>query len=78
MLHTVGIMKRSSGNAFFGTTNDYDSLNDPTGNRRFLPITVNCGGSKNMWDDLTDEEVDQIWAEEGTVQKERPGIKQRH
>ena len=48
---------------FFGTTNDYDFLNDPTGNRRFLPITVNGGGRKNMWDDLTEEEVDQIWAE---------------
>lgn len=48
---------------FFGTTNDYDFLNDPTGNRRFLPITVNGGGSKNMWIDLTVEEVDQIWAE---------------
>ena len=48
---------------FFGTTNDYDFLNDPTGNRRFLPIVVNGGGSKNMWNDLTVEEVDQIWAE---------------
>lgn len=48
---------------FFGTTNDYDFLNDPTGNRRFLPITVNGEGTKNMWVDLTDEEVDQIWAE---------------
>lgn len=48
---------------FFGTTNDYDFLNDPTGNRRFLPIAVNGSGAKNMWVDLTDEEVDQIWAE---------------
>lgn len=48
---------------FFGTTNDYDFLNDPTGNRRFLPITVSGGGTKKMWVDLTDEEVDQIWAE---------------
>lgn len=48
---------------FFGTTNDYDFLNDPTGNRRFLPIVVNGGGTKNMWDDLTEDEVDQIWAE---------------
>lgn len=48
---------------FFGTTNDYDFLNDPTGNRRFLPITVSGGGRKNMWEDLTDEEIDQIWAE---------------
>ena len=54
---------------FFGTTNDYDFLNDPTGNRRFLPITVNGGGSKNMWDDLTDEEVDQIWAEAKVLYK---------
>lgn len=48
---------------FFGTTNDYDFLNDPTGNRRFLPITVNGGGCKNLWNDLNDNEVDQIWAE---------------
>jgi putative DNA primase/helicase len=48
---------------FFGTTNDYDFLNDPTGNRRFLPITVNGSGTKNMWMDLTETEVDQIWAE---------------
>lgn len=48
---------------FFGSTNDYDFLNDPTGNRRFLPITVTGSGTKNMWVDLTEEEVDQIWAE---------------
>lgn len=48
---------------FFGTTNDYDFLNDPTGNRRFLPITVQGGGSKDIWTDLTEKEVDQIWAE---------------
>ena len=48
---------------FFGTTNDYDFLNDPTGGRRFLPIVVNGGGSKSMWKDLNEVEVDQIWAE---------------
>jgi predicted P-loop ATPase len=48
---------------FFGTTNDYDFLNDPTGNRRFLPITVDGRGTKNLWKDLTEDEVDQIWAE---------------
>ena len=52
---------------FFGTTNDYDFLNDPTGNRRFLPITVNGNGSKNMWVDLNEDEVDQIWAEAKTL-----------
>lgn len=48
---------------FFGTTNDHDFLNDPTGNRRFLPITVDGAGTKNLWLDLTEDEVDQIWAE---------------
>ncbi|MTI71064.1 MAG: hypothetical protein FH751_12515 [Firmicutes bacterium] len=51
---------------FFGTTNDYDFLNDPTGNRRFLPITVDGSGTKSLWKDLTDEEVDQVWAEAKT------------
>lgn len=47
---------------FFGTTNDKDYLKDPTGNRRFWPIR--CGkASKNVWDDLTGETVDQLWAE---------------
>ena len=48
---------------FFGSTNDHDFLNDPSGNRRFLPITVRGGGSKSLWDDLTPDEVDQVWAE---------------
>ena len=33
---------------FFGSTNDYDFLNDPSGNRRFLPVVVEGGGAKNM------------------------------
>ncbi|ADI00504.1 virulence-associated E family protein [Salisediminibacterium selenitireducens] len=57
---------------FFGSTNDYDFLNDPTGNRRFLPVVVEGGGSKNMWVDLTSDEVDQVWAE--AVQSYRSGM----
>lgn len=49
---------------FFGTTNKYEFLKDTTGNRRFWPIDVFPErASKNLWKDLTDEEVDQIWAE---------------
>lgn len=49
---------------FFGTTNKDDFLRDPTGNRRFLPIDVRPEFiKKSVPVDLTDEEVDQIWAE---------------
>ena len=49
---------------FFGTTNNKDFLRDPSGNRRFLPVDSNFKAArKNVWDDLTPEEVDQIWAE---------------
>lgn len=49
---------------FFGTTNKDDFLRDPTGNRRFLPIDVRPDFvKKSVPKDLTEEEVDQIWAE---------------
>lgn len=49
---------------FFGTTNSKDFLKDPSGNRRFLPVDVRkAAASKSVADDLTDEEVGQIWAE---------------
>lgn len=49
---------------FFGTTNKKDFLRDPSGNRRFLPIDINAEArTKNVWSDLTKEEIDQIWAE---------------
>lgn len=49
---------------FFGTTNRDDFLRDPTGNRRFLPIDVRPEFvTKSVIDDLTQYEVDQIWAE---------------
>lgn len=49
---------------FFGTTNVKDFLRDPSGNRRFLPIDVVPDAiTKSVVRDLTDNEVDQIWAE---------------
>lgn len=59
---TVEIFKRQC--VFFGTTNDKDFLRDPTGNRRFNPIDVKMSRvKKSVTEDLTEEEVAQIWAE---------------
>ena len=49
---------------FFGTTNSKDFLKDPTGNRRFMPVDVHKErATKSVIDDLTPEEIAQIWAE---------------
>ena len=49
---------------FFGTTNNFDFLNDPSGNRRFNPIDIHEDNrTKSVKDDMTDYEVGQIWAE---------------
>lgn len=49
---------------FFGTTNNKDFLRDPSGNRRFIPIDVKSANAVyNVFDDLTEELVDQLWAE---------------
>ena len=59
---TVEIYKRQC--VFFGTTNDTDFLKDSTGNRRFNPVDIRPDyATKSVKDDLTDEEVSQIWAE---------------
>ena len=44
------------------TNNDGGFLRDVTGNRRFWPIRVAGEGAKRPWD-ITDEEIDQVWAE---------------
>lgn len=57
---------------FFGTTNDQDFLRDPTGNRRFWPVqTYVTNPIKSIFNDLDDNEIDQIWAE--AVQLYRSG-----
>lgn len=49
---------------FFATTNTYEFLKDMTGNRRFFPIDVDPNkATKDMWEDLTKDEIGQIWAE---------------
>ena len=49
---------------FFGSTNTDFFLRDATGNRRFWPVeTDDTRRAKNVFNDLIETEVDQIWAE---------------
>ncbi|ABS41507.1 virulence-associated E family protein [Clostridium botulinum] len=49
---------------FIGTTNDKEFLRDKTGSRRFWPVDVGTQKhNKYVWSDLTDYEINQIWAE---------------
>lgn len=48
---------------FYGTTNDDAFLRDRTGNRRFWPIGVDKDKAIHDVFELTDEDMDQIWAE---------------
>lgn len=58
----ISEFKRQS--IFIGTTNDYEFLRDRTGNRRFWVVEVGVEPTLySMWDDLTQEDVNQMWAE---------------
>ena len=48
---------------FIGTTNNLDFLSDPTGNRRFMPVRITAERAKKSIFDMSDFEIDQIWAE---------------
>lgn len=48
---------------FVATTNNYEFLRDPTGNRRFLPIDVDMDAAIKSIFDISDYDIDQIWAE---------------
>ena len=55
---------------FFGTTNAENGyLRDVTGNRRFWNVKVSGEGKYKPWD-LTQDTVDQIWAEVAVLAKE--------
>ena len=57
---------------FFATTNSESGfLRDITGNRRFWVVKASGEGSKKAWD-MTQEEVDQIWAEVITYASTEP------
>jgi len=77
---------------FFGTTNDATFLRDKTGNRRFWPVEAGTQErTKNLWNDMTESEVDQIWAEAAAawqggeelylgagLEQEALGVQERH
>lgn len=53
---------------FWGTSNDSEFLRDRTGNRRFWPVDVGITEpAHTVWDDLTDEVRDQVWAEAKSI-----------
>lgn len=48
---------------FIGTTNEEQFLRDATGNRRFWVVDTPNAPTRSIWQDLTDEEIRQIWGE---------------
>ena len=56
---------------FIGTTNSTAFLRDDTGNRRFWPVRLGDAAPKlTVWSDLTQQTIDQLWAEAVTLYRE--------
>lgn len=53
------------------TTNNLYYLKDKTGDRRFLPIRCHRNHSKNVFDNLTNEYVKQLWGEAVNLYKSK-------
>ena len=54
---------------FIGTTNEAQFLRDATGNRRYWVVDTPNEPAHDMWDELTDEVVRQVWAEAVEIYK---------
>ena len=54
---------------FIGTTNETQFLRDTTGNRRFWVVDTPNEPTHDMWDELTEETIKQIWAEAVEIYK---------
>ena len=54
---------------FIGTTNETQFLRDTTGNRRFWVVDTPNTPARNMWDELTPEVIQQVWAEAVEIYK---------
>lgn len=54
---------------FIGTTNESQFLRDATGNRRWWIVDTPGKPTRDVWDELTPEEVSQIWAEAVQIYK---------
>jgi hypothetical protein len=54
---------------FIGTTNETQFLRDATGNRRYWVVDTPNEPLRDMWEELTDEVVRQVWAEAVEIYK---------
>jgi predicted P-loop ATPase len=54
---------------FIGTTNSKDFLKDPSGNRRFMPISISKNDPEKNVFDMPGREIAQIWAEAVQIYK---------
>lgn len=71
--HHTDVYKRQC--IFLGTTNNAEFLKDNTGNRRFWPIDVDTAkATKDLWKELDEYTIDQIWAEAVQAYKNKETI----